>query len=222
MNCCGVYMGLCVASGKYYVGSSLRMSQRWEEHRAMLRGGGHYNRHLQNSWNKHGEGSFIWSVLEPCEPEVRFQREQFYLWASGRELLLNGSMVANCPECTPEILVGRSIRAKQQHAEGRLGRGTWPPGIEEEVHRKIGEARRGKTVRPESIEKMRATKKTVEWERPGRRAHQAKIAADLQSRPGFKEHLAQRTAAYWTEERRAAQAERARNQMLNRRRSSVS
>lgn len=209
MNVCGVYMILCLASGKFYIGSSLKIEQRWSEHKMSLRLGNHYNKYYQKTWNKYGEQAFVYMVLEPCEPEVRLQREQFYLWASDRKHLLNLSMIATYPEGTSEVLAGRSVRAKQQHAEGRFGRATWPPGFQP----KTGKPK-GFVPTPESVQKMVETKKNVEWQRPGRRERQAEIARDLQNRPGFKEQIAIRTAAYWTPERRAEQAERARLQGL--------
>lgn len=64
---CGVYKILCLSNKKYYIGSSKTISRRWYEHKWLLRSGKHYSRYLQMSWNKYGENSFIFSVLEECD-----------------------------------------------------------------------------------------------------------------------------------------------------------
>ena len=60
----GIYLIKNVVSGKFYVGSSGTLSERLRSHRRMLQGNRHDNRHLQHSWNKHGEDKFEFSVLE--------------------------------------------------------------------------------------------------------------------------------------------------------------
>jgi group I intron endonuclease len=45
----------------------------------MLRNGKHSNRHLQNSWDKYGEDSFNFVIIETCDPDFVIDREQFYL-----------------------------------------------------------------------------------------------------------------------------------------------
>ena len=76
---CGVYEIRCLASGKTYVGSSANMARRWYEHRTKLRAGTHPSPRLQQAWAKHGESKFMFSVLETCAEDVRYQREQYYI-----------------------------------------------------------------------------------------------------------------------------------------------
>lgn len=59
-----IYMILCVANGKRYVGSASFYNQRVARHKKDLRSGTHGNAHLQNAWNKYGEGSFNFRELE--------------------------------------------------------------------------------------------------------------------------------------------------------------
>ncbi len=63
---------------------------------------------------------------------------------------------------------------------------------------------------------MSKTKREVEWERPGRREHQADLARVLHARPEVKLKIKVATEAYWTPERRAAQSIRAHAQGLGR------
>jgi len=38
-----------------------------------------HNPKLQNAWNKYGEASFVFEILELCEPLLCVEREQYYL-----------------------------------------------------------------------------------------------------------------------------------------------
>ena len=208
---CGVYMIFCLRSGKCYVGSSKCIQWRWRCHKFALKRGNHYCSHLQRAWNKHGKNAFYLLTLELCAPGERLAREQFYLDAASSGDLYNTSRVAFFPEATPEVIAGRSERAKRQHAEGKLGRATWTEESEASfVKSSIGRVYASPS--PESIEKMRKTKKEVEWNRPGRKERQAEIARELQARPSQKQHMRESQAAYWTPERRAEQAARAKAQ----------
>jgi group I intron endonuclease len=61
----GVYKITNTADGKVYIGSTaIDTDHRWSTHRALLRTGKHYNRHLQNAWNKYGESVFTFEVVE--------------------------------------------------------------------------------------------------------------------------------------------------------------
>jgi group I intron endonuclease len=56
-----------VVSGKYYIGSSGNLYERWRKHKNKLRAGTHPNPHLQGSWNKHGERCFVFSIVGEFE-----------------------------------------------------------------------------------------------------------------------------------------------------------
>ncbi len=60
----GVYQIRCVPTGKIYIGSAVDLKARWDGHRRRLRRGVHHNAHLQYAWDKYGEASFEFSVLE--------------------------------------------------------------------------------------------------------------------------------------------------------------
>lgn len=51
-------------NGKTYIGSTINFKKRIRSHFYNLRKNVHGNRHLQNSFNKHGEDSFIVRILE--------------------------------------------------------------------------------------------------------------------------------------------------------------
>ena len=60
----GIYQILNLNNGKRYVGQSRQVDQRIKNHIRKLRKNKHKNNILQRAWNKHGEKSFLFQVLE--------------------------------------------------------------------------------------------------------------------------------------------------------------
>lgn len=75
----GVYKITNTIHGKFYIGSSKDIDNRFEEHKQKLRTNKHVNPILQHSWNYHGESNFTFAVIEECEPDKCLEREQYYL-----------------------------------------------------------------------------------------------------------------------------------------------
>lgn len=75
----GVYQILCRPTGKVYIGSTVDLNARWAMHRTMLRRKTHHNAHLQQAWNKYGEESFEFSVLEVVDASSLLQAEQSWI-----------------------------------------------------------------------------------------------------------------------------------------------
>lgn len=63
----GVYLITNTVNGYVYVGSSVSLSERFSVHRSRLNLGKHSNPRLQAAWNKYGESSFTFSILEIVE-----------------------------------------------------------------------------------------------------------------------------------------------------------
>jgi len=55
------------------------LNNRNYKHFWMLRKGIHDNNHLQNSYNKHGDSSFIFEILEYCSSEELILKENYYI-----------------------------------------------------------------------------------------------------------------------------------------------
>lgn len=75
----GIYLVTCSANGARYIGSSRDIKVRWWKHRYDLRHNQHDNDRWQNTWNKYGEQSFEWSVLEEVPEEKLQEREQHWI-----------------------------------------------------------------------------------------------------------------------------------------------
>ncbi len=93
----GIYKITCANNQKVYIGSSKNIHQRWAKHRHKLRKE-IANPNMQNSYNKYGESSFIYEILETCEIENLIERESF--WAKkykedNIELFNSGEFIDN-------------------------------------------------------------------------------------------------------------------------------
>ncbi len=78
-NVPGIYAFVCVATGKRYIGSALRLLNRLCSHVYALRKNKHHNNYFQNAWNKHTEDGFEFIVLEYCDGRSLRKREQFWI-----------------------------------------------------------------------------------------------------------------------------------------------
>jgi group I intron endonuclease len=76
----GIYKITNRVNGKFYIGSSINITNRWKAHIYRLNSGTHVNRHLQSAWNKYGSESFIFERIERIvDKNLLIEREQSYL-----------------------------------------------------------------------------------------------------------------------------------------------
>lgn len=88
-NICGIYKITNLITLEFYIGSTVNYNTRKYTHKYWLNRKLHFNPHLQNSWNKHGEENFVFELLEemyfPEEYNTGLKRdyleclEQFYI-----------------------------------------------------------------------------------------------------------------------------------------------
>jgi group I intron endonuclease len=76
----GIYLieSICKPD-KFYIGSAVDISKRWERHLSELRKGKHGNRHMQNHFDKYGENDFRFGILEECEHIKLLRWEQWWI-----------------------------------------------------------------------------------------------------------------------------------------------
>lgn len=75
----GIYKITCTANDKIYIGSSVNLKRRFQNHKTALSRGDHSNCHLQSAWGKYGADAFIFEVLEYISVESLLEREQYWL-----------------------------------------------------------------------------------------------------------------------------------------------
>ncbi len=139
---CGVYEIKNTKNGHRYVGSSVNVEKRWSTHIAVLVRKKHHSAALQRAWNKYGAGRFVFKILRQCEIELLASVEQSEMTLGAAYNCMPRARSSRGFRHTPRtrermrmaaILIAaepterkrRSIRAKAQHAAGKLGRATW-------------------------------------------------------------------------------------------------
>ncbi len=83
-------------NNRYYIGSTINLDKRKRLHFTKLKNGYHPNKFLQNLYNKYGEDSFVFSVIELIDNDVdTLEIEQPYLNEHfGQENCVNLSPIA--------------------------------------------------------------------------------------------------------------------------------
>lgn len=59
-----IYKIINIENAKFYIGSTSVVAARWRKHTRDLRANKHHCPHLQAAWNKYGEDSFVFRVVE--------------------------------------------------------------------------------------------------------------------------------------------------------------
>lgn len=110
----GVYIITCLANERTYIGSSVHLGKRWQEHQQAFRRNGHKNRHMQRAWDKHSGDTFTFNILLYCDPENCLMYEQIALHALKPKFNI-------CQEVTSSLGVKRSEKTKQRISEAKKG-----------------------------------------------------------------------------------------------------
>lgn len=155
----GVYRIVDQASGKFYVGSSVNVARRWQQHRTRLQKGTHPNPILQAIWRSGSDRLRIETLREcPSDKVAILAAEQEALDACGvgknpmcmNVLTVAGSHLGRKRTEATRLALANSARgrmhsdeAKERMRAAKLGR-----PLSEEHKRKLGDAARGKKMPP--------------------------------------------------------------------------
>jgi len=153
------------ANGKKYVGSSNNVYYRIGQHKRALKGNRHVNDHLQSAWDKYGEDSFTFSIIEACSKELLWEREQYYIDEYGT---LDPSVGYNKTNAQPFTLITDEIKRKMSEAKKGVP-------LSEEHRKKIGEGIKGRKFSEESLKKMSESAKNRKRNPPKSEATKEKI-----------------------------------------------
>lgn len=91
----GIYKIRNINNNKIYIGSSVTILFRFANHKAKLRHNKHSNPHLQRAWDKYGEDSFEFTILEECQENMLIIREDAWINYYDSMNLLKGYNLQN-------------------------------------------------------------------------------------------------------------------------------
>lgn len=97
----GVYMIRLRLDKRMYVGSSVNVRKRVQNHLSALRKGAHHSPHLQRAWDKYGADMFEFVALGYYPREQLREKEQW--WLDEATCAFNTSRTANSPVHTPAV-----------------------------------------------------------------------------------------------------------------------
>lgn len=147
----GIYEIMNLEDGKTtsYVGGSVNIECRWNEHVRDLHRGDHGNSYLQRAWNKYGEGAFSFCVLEQVESEKNLlRREQYWL-----DCAFEAGNIYNIARDAVAPMRGLTFSEEHKRKIGEANKGEnnylWGKHLDEEHKRKISEALKGREVSKE-------------------------------------------------------------------------
>lgn len=92
----GIYIIRNKVNNKVYVGQSKNLETREKQHFGDLKANKHFNSILQYSWNKHGENSFEFEVIEYCKIEELNDREIYWANKHNAHDRNSGYNIASC------------------------------------------------------------------------------------------------------------------------------
>ena len=77
----GIYEIQNTVNGKRYIGSSVNIKKRWDAHRSALNRNMNVSIKLQRAWEKYGEVSFEFNIIEIVNGDKKelYEREQYYI-----------------------------------------------------------------------------------------------------------------------------------------------
>jgi len=114
----GIYEIVNIKNGKKYIGSAINIRLRWNTHKCHLRKGKHPNIILQSTWDKHGEGGFVFNIVQLCSDQELLEYEQEII----NDHISKGYKLYNIREIAKSNLGFRhSDEAKSKMSASRIG-----------------------------------------------------------------------------------------------------
>lgn len=148
----GIYGIRNLINNKIYIGQSIHIKTRWEQHRSALKHKTHENRHLQAAWDKYGKDNFIFEILEECLQSDLNEKETYWKLKfdpNTYNLGNTGCIGTVSNETRKKISEGVSERWAAMSPEERkqkFGHSESRGPLKEETKRKISAALKGKST----------------------------------------------------------------------------
>ena len=191
----GIYCITNTATAMQYVGSAVDLDGRFKRHIREMKTGTHPNKFLLMDYERHGEESFQFEVLELCSDVILLEREQHWIDQLGAAVTgYNISLTAGSPmkgrkqsEATRAKMreahrdrkpISEETRQRMRDAAKKREAQKKAEGFEvsEETRQKLREAGMGREVTEETREKLRKTNSRPLTTEAQKEAH-AKLSA---------------------------------------------
>lgn len=115
---CGIYCITNTNNNKQYIGSSKNIYHRLKRHQSELKRGIHSNKHLLNSYVKHGEKVFSVSILKEVNEDFLAITEQYYIDSLKPAYNITSEVIRNTPSKESRKKISETL--KKQKAMGIL------------------------------------------------------------------------------------------------------
>ena len=173
-NKMGIYQIVNLVDGKKYIGSSNNLHNRKAKHFSTLRNNKHHNCYLQRAFNKYGEDSFSFEIIEFVNTEDELLlREQYYIELyqvcdrnKGYNLIVDATRNILPKESREKIslaLKGKTLSEETKLKMSLALKGSKNPmyskTLSEETKLKISLAQKGRIFSEETKRKMSLAKK---------------------------------------------------------------
>ena len=78
----GIYQITNTTNGKKYIGQSIDIERRLNQHKRNLTNNNHSNQHLQKAWNKYGSDTFTFDIIKECSESLLnyYEKEYIFTW----------------------------------------------------------------------------------------------------------------------------------------------
>lgn len=116
-----IYEIFCEANGKRYIGSAVNPQRRYYKHVNFLRRGQHFNSHLQNAWNKYGEDTFAFTLIEQVDNEENLIKQEQY-WMDLFQSHETNVGFNKCPTAGSLLGFQHSVETRKKYSIARKGR----------------------------------------------------------------------------------------------------
>jgi group I intron endonuclease len=178
----GIYAIINTINGKRYVGQSVNIHKRMQDHFRQLGRGKHICKYFQYAFNKAGADVFGFAVLEECGKEALTEREQFWM-----DYYRDRGLYNSVPAAGSNLGMRHTAEAKEKMAVARRGK-----HLTAEAREKIAAALTGQKRTAEARANMTEAqvKRKVRLGSKQSEETRKKISASLKGRVMTDEHKA--------------------------------
>lgn len=162
MSDMGIYKITNTANGKVYIGQSVRLFSRLNDHHNALQNNCHHNQHLQNAYNKYGD-IFKFEIITHCDSEEKLDDlERYYIAyydSTNPKKGYNkedGGHFNKHPSEETKKKMSDSHKGEKNHMFGKKGKNSpnYGRAHSEEAKKKMSESHKGRTHSEETRKKI--------------------------------------------------------------------